>query len=183
MSLCRITDEDGLAAVLEAEDLGVVSLDLAKLVHELELVDPNVPGPVARGQLLAVVGYPDTPDPVPLVVGLLGVPVGVGRVGLLDVAEVSVDVDGLEELVGIDVALVQRVGGHVVVQVPDPNGVVRAAGDEGPRRQNRFLVVSGCRVNLDAPDAGRVEDEGVGLADLEVNDHRYLTHQNKLATG
>ena len=99
MSLGRVTDEDGLAAVLEAKDFGIVSLDLAKLVHELELVDPNVPGAVAGRQLLAVVRYPDAPDPVPLVVSLLRVPVRVGRVGLLDVAEVGVDVDGLEELV------------------------------------------------------------------------------------
>ena len=99
MSLGRITDKDRFTTELQTQDLRIVSLDLAKLVHELELVDPNVPGAVAGSQLLAVVRYPDTPDPVPLVVSLLRVPVRVGRVGLLDVAEVGVDVDGLEELV------------------------------------------------------------------------------------
>ena len=55
-----------------------------------------------------------------------------------------------------------------MVQVPDPDGVVRAAGDERTWRQNRLLVVAGGRVDLHAPDAGRVEDEGVRLADLDT---------------
>jgi hypothetical protein len=47
--------------------------------------------------------------------------------------QVRVDVNGLEELVGVDVPLVDGVGRHVVVQVPDPDGVVGAAGDERTR--------------------------------------------------
>ena len=35
-------------AVLQAEHLGVVRLDLAQLVHELELVDADVTGTIAR---------------------------------------------------------------------------------------------------------------------------------------
>ncbi len=47
--------------------------------------------------------------------------------------QVRVDVNGLEELVGVDVPLVDGVCRHVVVQVPDPDGVVGAAGDERTR--------------------------------------------------
>ncbi len=47
--------------------------------------------------------------------------------------QVGVDVNGLEELVGVNVPLVDGVGRHIVVQVPDPDGVVGAAGDERTR--------------------------------------------------
>ena len=130
MRFCWIADKDRPAGVLQAEDLGIVSFDLTQLVHELELVDPDVSGPIAGRQLFAVMRNPDATNPVSLIVSLLGSSLGVGRVGLLDVVEVRVDVDGLQELVGVDVSLVDSVGGHVVVHVPDSNGVVRAARDE-----------------------------------------------------
>ena len=47
-------------AVLEAEHLRVVSLDLAELVHELQLVDADVARPVAASE--------DTAHPIPLIV-------------------------------------------------------------------------------------------------------------------
>jgi hypothetical protein len=54
-----------------------------------------------------------------------------------------------------------------VVQVPDANGVVRAASDERARRQHRLLVVARRRVNFETPDASRMKDEGMRLADLK----------------
>lgn len=107
-----------------------MSFDLAQLVHELELMDPDISGPIAGRQLFSVVRNPDASNPVSLIVCLLCSTIRVGRVCLLDVVEVCVDVDGLQELVGVDVSLVDGVGGHVVVHVPDSNGVVGAARDE-----------------------------------------------------
>ena len=144
-----------------------MSLDLAQLVHELQLVNPDVSGPISGRELFSVVRNSDASNAVPLVVSLLCITLGVGGVRLLDVVEVGIDVDGLEELVRVDVSLVDRVGGHVVVQVPDANGVVRAASDERARRQNRLLVVARRRVNFETPDASRMKDEGMRLADLK----------------
>ena len=53
-----------------------MGLDLAELVHELELVDPDVAAPVPAGQVLPVGADPDAPDPVPLVVQCVLLPVG-----------------------------------------------------------------------------------------------------------
>ena len=50
------------AAVLEAEDFCVVGLDLAELVHELELVDADVAGAVPGRQVLAVGADADAAD-------------------------------------------------------------------------------------------------------------------------
>ncbi len=107
-----------------------MSFDLAQLVHELELVDPDVSSPIAGRQLFTVVRNPDATNSVSLIVSLLGSALRVGRVGLLDVVQVRVDVDGLQELVRVDVSLVDSVGGHVVVHVPDSNGIVGTACDE-----------------------------------------------------
>lgn len=130
MSLGRITDKDRFTTELQTQDLRIVSLDLAQLVHELELMDPDISGTISGGQLLAVVRDPDAANTVPLIVRLLTVPIRVGRIGLLDVVEVGVDVNRLQELVRVDVPLVHSVGGHVVIHVPDPDGVVGAARDE-----------------------------------------------------
>ena len=48
--------------------LGIVSLDLAELIHELELVDPNVAAAIPRSKMLPVRRDPDTPHSVSLVV-------------------------------------------------------------------------------------------------------------------
>ena len=88
---------------------------------------------------------------------------------LLDVAEVAVDVERLDEVLRVDVPPVDGVGGHVGAEIPDADGVVGAAGDEGARREDGLrLVVRHRRVHLQAPDASRVEDERVGLADLKL---------------
>ena len=65
---------------------------------------------------------------------------------------------------------VDGVGGHVGAEIPDADGVVGAAGDEGARREDglRLAVRHRRRVHLQAPDARRVEDEGVRLADLKL---------------
>ena len=55
-----------------------------------------------------------------------------------------------------------------MIQVPDTDGVVGAAGDEGTGGQKWFLVVPCRGVHLQAPDAGRMEDEGVRFADLKL---------------
>ena len=87
---------------------------------------------------------------------------------LLDVAEVAVDVERLDEVLRVDVAPVDGVGGHVGAEIPDADGVVGAAGDEGARREDGLrLAVRHRRVHLQAPDARRVEDERVRLADLK----------------
>ena len=63
------------------------------------------------------------------------------------------------------------VGGHVGAEIPDADGVVGAAGDEGARREDGLRLAAvrhRRRVHLQAPDARRVEDERVGLADLKL---------------
>ena len=45
-----------------------MGLNLAQLVHKLELVDANVPAAVARREVLPVRGDPDASDTVSLVV-------------------------------------------------------------------------------------------------------------------
>lgn len=93
-------------------------LYLAQLVHELQLVDANVPCPVARRQMLSVRGDADTSDAVTLVVhrlatrlGGLGLLAVVRRgVGLLDVTQLAVDVNGLQELVAVDVSSGTEIG-------------------------------------------------------------------------
>ena len=98
---------------------------------------------------------------------------------LLDVAEVAVDVERLDEVLRVDVPPVDGVGGHVGAEIPDADGVVGAAGDEGARREDGLrLAVRHRRVHLQAPDARRVEDERVGLADLKSGrgaDDTYFT--------
>ena len=149
-----------IEAVLEAEDLGIMGLDLAELVHELELVDPDVAGPVAAGQMLPVGADPDAPHTVPLVVQRVLLPGLEAGVRLLDEAELGVDVEGLEQLLAVDVPPVQGVGRHLGVHVPDPDRVVRAAGDEAAGREDGLLAVTeGSRVGLKPPDAGRVVEE------------------------
>ena len=151
-------------AVLEAEHLRVVSLDLAELVHELQLVDADVARPVAAGEVLPVGADADTAHPVPLIVQRVLLARGQRGVRLLDEAQLGVDVESLEELLAVDVPPVESVGGHV----PDADGVVRAAGDEAARRQDRLLAVAEAgRVGLQAPDAGRVVEERVRLPNLE----------------
>ena len=87
-------------------------LDLAQLVHELELVDPDVAGPVSTGQMFAVGRDPDTTHPVPLVVQRVLLARLQGGVRLLDEAELLVNVEGLQQLLAVDVPPVERVGGH-----------------------------------------------------------------------
>ena len=90
---------------------------------------------------------------------------------LLDVAEVAVDVERLDEVLRVDVPPVDGVGGHVGAEIPDADGVVGAAGDEGARREDGLRLAAvrhRRRVHLQAPDARRVEDERVGLADLKL---------------
>ena len=155
-------------AVLEAEHLRVVSLDLAELVHELQLVDADVARPVAAGEVLPVGADADTAHPVPLIVQRVLLARGQRGVRLLDEAQLGVDVESLEELLAVDVPPVEGVGGHGRVHVPDADGVVRAAGDEAARRQDRLLAVAEAgRVGLQAPDAGRVVEERVRLPNLE----------------
>ena len=62
LGLLRATGLVGQAAVLEAEDFCVVGLDLAELVHELELVDADVAGAVPGRQVLAVGADADAAD-------------------------------------------------------------------------------------------------------------------------
>ena len=96
---CRIADENCSTTVLKTKNFGIVSLDLAQLVHELQLMNPDVSGSVAGRQLFPVVRYSNTTNPVSLIVRFFGAAFWVGRVCLLDVVEVGVHVDGLEELV------------------------------------------------------------------------------------
>ena len=48
--------------------LGIVSLDLAELIHELELVDANVAAAIPRRKMLPVRRDPYAPHSVSLVV-------------------------------------------------------------------------------------------------------------------
>ena len=50
------------------KNLGIVGLDLAELIHELELVDANVAAAIPRRKMLPVRRYPDAPHSVSLVV-------------------------------------------------------------------------------------------------------------------
>ena len=60
-------------------------------------------------------------------------------------------------------------------EIPNANGVVRAAGDKGPRRQDGLrLAVGHGRVDLQPPDARGVEDEGVRLAHLKFGQNPRL---------
>ena len=58
----------GVKAFALCEYLGIVGLDLAELVHELELVHPDVPAPIPRRKVLPVRRDPDASNPVSLVV-------------------------------------------------------------------------------------------------------------------
>ena len=129
--------------------LSIVRLNLAQLVHELELVDPDVAGPVSTRQVLPVGADADAPHTVPLVVQRVLLAGLETCVRLLDEAELRVDVESLEELLAVDVPPVQGVGRHLLVHVPDPDRVVGAAGDEAAGRQHGLLAVAeGSRVRL-----------------------------------
>ena len=60
---------------------------------------------------------------------------------ILDKRQFIVHVEGLDEILAVDVAAVDRVGGHVGTQVPDTDGIVRTAGDERTGRQNGLRLV------------------------------------------
>jgi hypothetical protein len=159
-----------------------VSLYLAQLVHKLQLVHADVASAVPARQVPPVGRDPDAADAVTLVVhGLLLLPVlaagtvavahsgGVSRL-LFDVVQVTVDVEGLDEVLGVDVSPVDGVCGHVGAEIPYPDCVVRAAGDERSGREDGLGVVAvghRVRVDLEAPDARAVEDERVRLANLK----------------
>ena len=105
---------------------------------------PDVACPVARCQVLSVWRDPDAPDSIPLVVDCSGRPtatgspaaagrtvlasllvgVGLDNVAVLDKLQPWVDVYHLQQLFAVNVALVQGVVGHVVVQVPYSDRVV-----------------------------------------------------------
>ena len=50
------------------KNLGIVGLDLAELIHELELVDADVAAAIPRRKMLPVRRDPDAPHSVSLVV-------------------------------------------------------------------------------------------------------------------
>ena len=167
MCFSRIADQDWPTTVFKTKDFCIVSLDFAQLVHELQLVNPDISGAISRRKLFSVVRNSDASNAVSLIVSLLCIAVRVWGVSLLDVVEVCVDVDCFEEFVGIDVSLVDCICGHVVVEVPDSNGVIGTASDERAWRQNGFLVVARRGVDFEAPDASRMKNERMRLAHLK----------------
>ncbi len=83
-----------------------------------------------------------------------------------------VDIQGLEQVLRVDVPPVKGVVAHVLAKVPDPYRVVGGAGDEGAGGEDRLVGAVGLSLlvavgeDLQAPDAGGVEDERVGFPDL-----------------
>ena len=117
--------------VLQTQNLGIVSLDLTQLVHELELVNSDVARPVSTGQVLTIGTDSDAPHTIPLIIERVLLPSLQRGVRLLDEPQLRVNVQGLEQLLAVDVPPVQGVGGHGGVHVPDSDCVVTAAGHEG----------------------------------------------------
>lgn len=57
-------------------------------------------------------------------------------------------------------------GVHGGIHVPDPDGAVGGAGEEGAGGEGGPVPIGQLRVRLHPKDAGRVVEEGVLLADL-----------------